>query len=174
MYLLLHHSIFLSFSATSKDAISNQHDEFQQLVLAVVQMEVIPESNVLQEEKLTTCPLYIMLREIVITLCVDLNWLQSLTTKQIFYWGIIASCCEKIPIAKEQFEWVQLYEYVISCVGKIYNLCCKDKELQEDKCLLSADGFPQKIALLPSDDIRKYEFTVMYMYYSCLCTHSNE
>ena len=137
-------------------------------------MEVVPESKVLQEEKLTTSPLYIMLHEIVITLCMDLSWLQSLTTRQIFYWGIIASCYEKIPITEEQFEWVQLYKYVIICVGKIYNLCCEYKKLQKDKCLLSADGFPQEITLLPSDNIRKYEFTVMYMYYSCLCTHWNE
>ena len=105
-----------------------------------------------------------MLNEIVITLCMDLQWLQSLTTRQIFYWGIIASCCEKIPIAKEQFACVQLYGSAISCVGKIYNLYCQWKELPEDKCLLSGDGFPQEITLIPSYNIRKYEFIVMYMY----------
>ena len=151
--VLLHHgTLLLSFS---KDAISDQHDEFQQLVLAVVQREVVPEREVLQKEKLTASPLCNVLHEIVITLYKDLSWLQSLTTKQNFYWGIIASCCEKIPIAKQQFEWVQLYEYVISCVGMIYNMYCKCEQLEEGKCLLSADGFPQEITLLPSD-IRKY------------------
>ena len=158
-------TLLSSFCITSKDAISDQHDEFQQLVLAVVQMEVVPEGKVLQGEKFITSPLYYVLDEIVIILFMDLRWLQSLTTRQIFYWGIIASCCEKIPIAKEQFACVQLYGSAISCVGKIYNMYCKWKELpEEDKCLLSGDGFSQEITLIPSDNIRKYEFTVMYMY----------
>ena len=127
-------------------------------------MEVVPERKVLQGEKFITSPLYYVLDEIVCILFTDLSWLQSLTTKQIFYWGIIASCCEKIPIAKEQFACVQLYGSTISCVGQIYNMYCQCKELQEDKCLLSGDGFPQEITLIPSDNIRKYEFTVMYMY----------
>ena len=144
----------------SKDAISDQHDEFQQLVLTVIQMEMVPERKVLQEEKFTTSPLYTVLREIVTMLGRDISWLQSITTKRNFCWGIIASCCEKIAITKEQFEWVQLYESVITCVGEIYCLCYNNKQLQGEKCLLSADGFPQEIALIPSANIKKYELPV--------------
>ena len=144
----------------SKDAISDQQDEFQQLVLTVIQMEMVPESKGLQEEKFTTSPLYTVLREIVTMLGRDISWLQSLTTKQNFCWGIIASCYEKIAITKEQFEWVQLYESVITCVGEIYHLCYHYEQLQEEKCLLSADGFPQEIAPIPSANIKKYEYPV--------------
>ena len=144
----------------SKDAISDQQDEFQQLVLTVIQMEMVPERKVLQEEKFTTSPLYTVLREIVTMLGRDISWLQSTTTKQKFWWGIIASCYEKIAITKEQFEWVQLYESVITCVGEIYCLCYNNKQLQGEKCLLSADGFPQEIALIPSANIKKYELPV--------------
>ena len=154
----------------SKDAISDQHDEFQQLVLTIIQMEMVPESKVLQEEKFTTSLLCTVLQEIVTMLGRDISWLQFLTTKQNFCWGIIASCYEKITITKEQFEWVQLYESLITCVGEIYHLCYNNKQLQEEKCLLSADGFPQEITLIPSDNIRKYELTVNVYYCSCLFT----
>ena len=156
--VLLHHC-----TSFFKDAISDQHDVFQQLVLTVIQMEIVPERKSLQEEKFSSSPLYSVLWEIVIMLGRDISWLQSLTTKQNFCWGIIASCYEKIPITKQQFEWVQLYESVIACVGGIYYSCYNYKQLQEEKCLLSADGFPQEITVIPSDNIRKYEFTLMYI-----------
>lgn len=123
-------------------------------------MEMVPERKVLQEENFTTSPLYTVLWEIVTMLGRDISWLQSLTTKQNFCWGIIASCYEKIPITNEQFEWVQLYESVITCVGGIYYSCYNYKQLQEKKCLLFADGFPRDHTI-PSDIIRKYELTLL-------------
>ena len=139
---------------------SDQWDEFQQLVLAVIQREVIPDVKALQREKfIPSSPLYGLFQEMVNTLSQDFSWLLSLTVKQSFYWGIIASCCEKIPVTEKNFEWVHLYELVIKWLGNIYNSYCEWKKLQEDKCLLSEDGFPQEITLGPSENIKKYKFT---------------
>ena len=143
-------------SLSSQAAISDQRDEFQQLVLEVVRREVVPEIKDLQGEKTIPSPLYGVLHVTVTTLCRDLSWLQTLTTEQQFCWGIIASCCEKIPVAKEQFAWVHLYKYLITHLGYIYNSYCAGKKLPEEKCLLSAECFPNEIAYSPSADIRRY------------------
>ena len=122
-------SSFLSIfspSISSQDAISDQRDEFQQLVLIVVQREVIPDFKALQVQKfVSSSSLCSALWEVVNTLCKDLTCFQASTSKQNFCWGIITSCCEKIPICNEHFEWVYLYKSVITCLGKIYISYCK-------------------------------------------------
>ena len=157
---LSHHTpktVLFPFSALSQAAISNQRDEFQQLVLGVVQREVVPE---IKEDQFKNGPLCSVLREVVTTLSDDLSWLQATTIKQNFYWGIVASCCEKIPITTKNFEWFHLYESVITCLGSIYNSYCTEKNLPEYKCLLSAKEFPQEVAHSPSEDIKKYELII--------------
>lgn len=158
LFSFLPFSLPLSSSfLSSQGAISDRRDEFQQLVLAVVQREVVPEIKALQGEKTISSPMYSVLHVTVTTLCKDLSWLQALTTKQRFCWGIIASCCGKIPVAKEQFDWVHQYKFLITHLGYIYNSYCAGKKLPEEKCLLSTESFPQEIAHSPSEDIRKYE-----------------
>lgn len=125
---------------------------------------MIPDLKALQDNEFgSNSPLYSVLDEIVTTLCSDLGWLRVPTTKQNFRWGIIASCCEKIPITKKKIDWVHTYECVMTCLGKIYNSYFKGKELPEEKCLLSADEFPEEITQSPSDHIRKYECTILLL-----------
>ena len=146
-----------TYSFSSQSAISDKQDEFQQLVLEVIQKEMIPDFKVLQGGNFQITLLYSVLHDTVTTLCKDFNRLQALTIKQDFYWGIIASCCEKIPITRDEFDWVHLYASVITCLGNIYISYCKKKNLQEDECLVSADGFPQEIARSHSKHMKKYE-----------------
>ena len=93
----------------------------------------------------------------VTTLAQDLSWLQVLTTKQSFYWGIIASCCEKIPITEKKLEWVHLYESLITCLGHIYNSYCKCKRFSVDECLPTAKKFTPEITHSSSEHIMMYE-----------------
>ena len=126
----------------------------------VVQREVVPEFKALQGNMfVTSSPLYSVLHMTVGTLAQDLSWLQALTMKQDFYWGIIASCCEKILVTEEKLEWVDSYESVIACLGGIYISYCEKKKLPKDNCLLCAEVYPQEIAQNPSGHIRKYELT---------------
>ena len=142
-------------SLSSQAAISDQRDEFQQLVLEVVLREVVPEVKDLQRDTISS-PFYGVLHVTVTTLCKDLSWLKALTPKQRFCWGIIASCCGKIPVTKEQFDWVQSYRFVITHLGYIYNSYCAGKKLPEEKRLLLAEGFSNEITYIPSEDIRRY------------------
>ena len=152
--------LLLFVSTLSQHTISDQRDDFQQLVLMIVQREVIPEFKALQGNTFVTgSPLYSVLHETVVTLAQNLSWLQALTMKQDFYWGIIASCCEKIPITEEEFEWVDSYESAIACLGGVYRSYCEKKKFPRDKCLLCTEDFPQEITLSPSEHIKKYELT---------------
>ena len=145
-------------SISSQNTISDQPDEFQQLVLIVVQREVIPDFKALQvQEFVSGSLLYSALSEVVNTLCKSPTCLQAPTTRQNFCWGIIASCCEKIHIVSEDFEWVDLYKSAITCLGKIYVSYCKQKNLPEDKRLLPAEGYSQEITHNPSEHIKKYD-----------------
>ena len=155
-YSILHHTANNLILPISQNAISDQWDEFQQLVLAVIQREVIPDVKALQREKfISSSPLYTLFQEIVTTLSQDLSWMQALTVKQNFYWGIIASCCEKIPISEKHFGWVHLYELVIKWLGNIYSSYCKWKELSEEEGLLSAERFPIEITHGHSEHIKR-------------------
>ena len=151
MYLPLH-----------QNAISGQRDEFQQLVLMVVE-KVISDLPTPQEGSVSSSPMYSVLELTVTTLCKDPSWLQSLSMKQQFCWGIVTSCCGKIPITKEHFMWAYLYNSAITCLAGIYNSCCEQKGKT-----VSAEGYSQDIAH-SSSDIRKYEPTVMCPtnWYSC-------
>ena len=90
--------------------------------------------------RLSSHPLYTVLRKMVIVLCKNLSWLQDITAKQSFCWSIVASCCEKIPISKEQLHWCYSYESVITCLGSIFNSYCEGKKLPEHERLLSSES----------------------------------
>ena len=109
---------------------------------------------VLEGEKFISSP---VLQDMVTMLSQDLSWLQSLTPKQSFCWGIVASCCEKIPVTMRQIGWVHSYNFVITLLGHIYNFYCKGKNLPENESLLSANNLPDEIAHSPSDSIRRYD-----------------
>jgi len=120
----------------------------------VVQREAVPEVKALQDTFLSSSPFYSVLHKAVTTLCDNVGWVKAITKTQNFCWGIIAFCCEKIPINDKQIDWVHTYKCVITCLGKVYNSYMKGKELPR-KCLFSADEIPQEIAHNPSDHIRK-------------------
>ena len=122
----------------------------------MVQKEIIPELKALQgAESVSSNALRPVLQGTVSTLCRDLSWLQALTTKQRFCWGIVASCCGKIPTTAEHFDWVHTYSFLINQLGHLYNSYCIGKKLPQDECLLSAGALPQEVTHSPSEDIRK-------------------
>ena len=143
-----------------QDAISDQQDEFQLLVLMVVEKEVVPDFQILQEKSIYSSSMHSALHLIVTTLCMDFTWLQPPSIKQQFCWGIVTSCCGKIPITKGHFMWAYLYNSAITCLAGIYNSKGKPK---------FAEGYSQDIAHISSHNIRKYESIVMCStnWYSC-------
>ena len=123
--------------------------------------EVIPEFEVLQavstdgEEGSN----FQLLEEAVYTLVKDLTWLKELTTKQKFCWSLVAACCSKINIGRENLDWVHSYDKVLKKVGYIYTVYCNGRKLTESQCVI-IEQLPEEIAKHPNKDIKRYDFVL--------------
>lgn len=136
-------------------SISEEEDSFQQLVLGVLQKEVIPEFKVLQGlDTAIGADFQAVLQTAVNTLCKNLSWARSLSTKQKFCWGLVASCCSKINIGKDSLDWVHSYDKVLRQVGYIFNVYCTGRKLTESKSII-IEHFPEEIATHSSEEIRR-------------------
>ena len=135
-------------------SITEERDEFQQIVLSVVQKEVVPEFKTLQgKEALTSTMLNEVLKISVTELCRNLSWLTSLTAKQGFCWGIVATCCAKITLTADSFDWVHDYQFLISQLGHVYKAYCNGEGIRGEDEKLLKDQLPPNITFY--DDIRK-------------------
>ena len=131
----------------AQNSISEERDEFQGLVLAVLQKEVVPEFKILRGELSLSDPtVEEVLTKSVTELCGNLNCLTALSPKQGFYWGIVATFSSKIPVTVDRFSWIQDYHYLINQLCHIYKSYCNGQGIrtQEEK----------KTILTESNDIK--------------------
>ena len=136
-----------------QESISNERDEFQGLVLAVLQKEVVPEFKMLQGEvSIPDTTVRNVLTKSVTELCRNLNWLTSLTPKQGFCWGIVATCSAKIPVRVDSLLWLQDYDYLINQLCHIYKAYCNGLELRGEDERRLKDELPANVRCY--DDIR--------------------
>ena len=140
-------------------AISDERDDFQQVILKVLYQEVIPEFNILQDLECNTRTTSQTFRDImkcsIDYLCKSHNWLQALTAKQTFCWGLVASSSSRVHVTAENFEWLHNYSYVISELGKLFNTYCTRKKLSENQSVI-VNSLPDDIALSCYDDVTRY------------------
>ena len=103
-------------------------------MLSVLQKEVVPEFKILQgEESLPNVAVQEILKSSVTELCRTLDWLTSLSPKQGFCWGIIATFCSKIPVKVESLGWIQDYDYLLSQLCHIYKAYCNGREIRGEE-----------------------------------------
>jgi hypothetical protein len=124
----------------------------------VLQREVIPEFKVLQAVGTGTgvgSNFQSVLDGAVNTLVKDLSWLKELTTKQKFCWGLVAACCSKINIGRDNLDWVHSYDKVLKKVGHIYTVYCSGRRLTENQCII-IEQLPEEVEKHPVEDIKKY------------------
>ena len=136
-----------------QESISSERDEFQALVLAVLQKEVVPKLKMLQgKESLSDATVKGVLTKSVTELCKNLNWLTSLSPKQGFCWGIVATCSSKIPVREDSLLWLQDYDYLINQLCHVYKAYCNGQELRGEEERLLKDELPANVKHY--DDIR--------------------
>lgn len=125
------------------------------LVLDVLRREVVPELRTLQGREMDV-NFKNLLQEIVRFLKGDLSWLTSLSTKQRFCWGILATCCSKMAVNKESLEWVHLYGSFITSLelGLVYRSYCTFKKLSSEERVIVAD-LPQDVQTHKSEDLQR-------------------
>lgn len=135
-------------------SISDKRDDFQQLVLDVLRREVVPEMrSIHMDTNFRT-----LLNESVRSLKSNLNWLTSLSTKQRFCWGILTTCCSKINISMENFDWSHHYSSIFPNdlkLGVVFSTYCTGRKLPNDQRII-ATHLPDEIRTHPSEDLRKY------------------
>ena len=127
----------------------------------------MPEFKVLQSiDTATDSAFKIVLQEAVNTLCKDLSWLKELTTKQKFCWGLVAVCCSKINISRENLDWVHSYDKVLKQVGYIYTVYCNGRRLTESQCII-IEQLPEEVEKNPSENFQRYD--VCYSHFIFIC-----
>lgn len=141
--------------------ISSARDEFQGLVLAVLQKEVVPEFKILQgEESLSNAAVQGILKSSVTELCRNLNWLTSLSPKQGLCWGIVATFCSKIPVKVESLNWIQDYEYLLHQLCHIYKAYCNGQGIRGEEQRRLKEDLPLDVRHYP--DIRTYVYIKLW------------
>ena len=86
--------------------------------MAVLRKELVPAFEGLQANKDS---LNIVIAS-VDKVCQNLHWLTTVSPKQGFCWGIVASCCSKIPVRKDSLKWVQDFGECVTQLCRIYKV----------------------------------------------------
>ena len=115
--------------------------------------ELIPES--LATKGTLSPPLKFLLNMCVHTICKNLDTLCDLSSRLEFCWGVVGSCCAKIPVT-ESLEWAKSYYHVIDELGRIYSVFSQALEREEQKSVLSIDSMPLDVAQSNSDGVKKF------------------
>ncbi|CAI8048116.1 hypothetical protein GBAR_LOCUS26574, partial [Geodia barretti] len=74
--------------------------------------------------------------------------------KQSFCWGIVASCCCKVPVRRESLEWVQDYDYLINQLCHIYKAYCTGQGMRGEEDRRLKEELPKEVQ--HDDDIKTY------------------
>ena len=99
-----------------------------------------------------------LLSESVRSLRSNLGWLTSLSTKQRFCWGILTTCCSKINISMENFDWALHYSAIFPNdlkLGVVFSTYCTGRKLPQEQRVIAAQ-LPDEIRTHPFEDLRKY------------------
>ena len=125
------------------------------LVLDVLCREVVPDLRTHMGQELDPNFKNLM-QEIIHLLKGDLNWLTSLSTKQHFCWSILATCCFKMVVNKDNLEWVHLYGSVITSLelGLVFHSYCTSKKLSPEERVI-INELPHDVQAQQSEDLQR-------------------
>ena len=125
------------------------------LVLDVLRREVVPDLRTHMGQELDPNFKNLM-REIIRFLKGDLSWLTSLSTKQRFCWGILATSCSKMVVNKDNLEWVHLYGSFITSLelGLVFRSYCTSKKLSPEERVI-INELPHDVQAPRSEDLQR-------------------
>lgn len=115
--------------------------------------ELLPES--LAVSGTLSDPMKYILEKCVTVICRGIGSLNDLSSRLSFCWGVVASCCEKMPIS-DNFDWINSYLPVVSQLSRIYGTYCNSKGIEEDQCILKKENLPADITECPFQDVKKF------------------
>ena len=80
----------------------------------------------------------------------------SLTRKERFCWGIVATLCDQIQPKEGSYEWAESYTAIIEKIGEIYGQYCQRQHIEHGtKESIVAEQFKPDICKCPPE-VQKY------------------
>lgn len=89
----------------------------------------------------------------VTTICKEIGCLQEVSSRLSFCWGVLASCCSRIPIS-DTFEWLNLFTFVVDQLGRVYGMYCQHHSLGEEESVLNENKLPDDVAESQCEEVR--------------------
>lgn len=80
---------------------------------------------------------------------------QDLSSRLTFCWGVVASCCEVMPIS-EKFSWINSYQVIISELSRIYGVYCSSRGVEEHKLISTSSDLPDDIKESTCNDVKTF------------------
>ncbi len=102
-----------------------------------------------------TQPLRNLLDKCVKAICNNLDSLSDLSSRLEFCWGVVGSCCDKMPVT-ESLEWAKAYYHIIDQLGKIYSVFTQAQAQEETKSVLNDETMPRDISQSTSEGVKKF------------------
>ena len=135
-------------------AIAEKERGFQTLVLNVISQEITPDLSAQRDQKVNE-NFKAVLREPLEVLRGSHSWKPNLSPKQMFCWGVISSCCSKIIVLREKFDWLHFYSSIIIDLSEVFNHYCRSIKLADHQRMIATE-LPSGILDHSSADLKRY------------------
>ncbi len=85
-----------------------------------------------------------LLKQCVSTICSGLDNLHNLSSRLAFCWGVVGSCCLKMPLT-DNLEWLSMFYSMIDQLGRIYSVYQSKQEDGDTKSILTEDSMSTEV-----------------------------
>lgn len=89
----------------------------------------------------------------VTMICQRIGSLQEMNSRTHFCWGLLASCCRRIPVS-DTFEWVHLFTFITDQLGRVYGMYCQLHGLSEEGIILADGSLPEDVVESPCEEVK--------------------
>lgn len=118
-----------------------------------VSQELIPES--LAYQGTMSAPLKLLLKNCVETICKNIDSLCDLSSRLEFCWGVVGSCCAKMPVS-DSLEWAKSYYHIIDQLGRIYSGFSRAQALEDTKSVLNDETMPLDVTQSSCEGVKEF------------------
>lgn len=88
----------------------------------------------------------------VMAACKSLSALSQLSESDMFYWHLIALCCNHVQPNPEKLDEIIIHRFIIVQLSKIYHTYC-DRNKKSSKVICE---IPHELSLISNSDVRNY------------------
>lgn len=103
-----------------------------------------------------------VLEEAVFKLCKAVTSVNSetITLQESFLWGLVASCCSRINVDRDNLDWVYRYNQVLKQIGSIFQVYSNENDLSDGQFIIIQD-YPEQVTKHHLKDAKRYDKIVV-------------